>query len=392
MEMFREIIDFIGYIDYNKGIFLKKQTIFRRKRFGQRNSMFRRRDVAAHEEQQRRDTTMVTLQDIANQMGVSKSTVSKALNGASDISETLQKNILETAIAMGYSKIRREKTGEKKLCILMENIEYEKPHQFGYDFITGFRQMAEPAGYTVDVVPADEKLQKSISYDVFMLQNHYMGAYVLGFTLNDPWMKDFKTCLTPTALYDNYIKSNPCVVSVGIDNDEGMDMAVTYLKKQGHKKIGYLSGALGSFVMQVRHKSFFNAMRQNGLHIDPSLSGASFYITESMEKHVPRLLKLGATAIICSHDLLANAAMIQCQQLGYDVPGDISIIGFDDLPICPYTSPPMTSVRQDRIMLGKSGYYALASLLDQVPIGTLLLHASLVIRESTGLAKYQENP
>ena len=91
MEMFREIIDFIGYIDYNKGIFLKKQTIFRRKRFGQRNSMFRRRDVAAHEEQQRRDTTMVTLQDIANQMGVSKSTVSKALNGASDISETLQK-------------------------------------------------------------------------------------------------------------------------------------------------------------------------------------------------------------------------------------------------------------------------------------------------------------
>ena len=106
----------------------------------------------------------------------------------------------------------------------------------------------------------------------------------------------------------------------------------------------------------------------------------------------PRLLKLGATAIICSHDLLANAAMIQCQQLGYDVPGDISIIGFDDLPICPYTSPPMTSVRQDRIMLGKSGYYALASLLDQVPIGTLLLHASLVIRESTGLAKYQENP
>ena len=114
MEMFREIIDFIGYIDYNKGIFLKKQTIFRRKRFGQRNSMFRRRDVAAHEEQQRRDTTMVTLQDIANQMGVSKSTVSKALNGASDISETLQKNILETAIAMGYSKIRREKTRRKE--------------------------------------------------------------------------------------------------------------------------------------------------------------------------------------------------------------------------------------------------------------------------------------
>ncbi len=329
---------------------------------------------------------MVTLQDIAEKMGVSKGTVSKALNGASDISETLRKNILETAIAMGYSKIRREKTGEKKLCILIENIEYEMPHQFGYDFIIGFRQMAEPAGYTVDVVAADEKLQKSLPYDVFMLQNNYAGAYVLGFTLNDPWMKDFKVCRTPTALYDNYIKSNPYVASVGIDNDEGMDMAVTYLKKQGHKKIGYLSGALGSFIMQVRHKAFFNAMRQNGLHADASMSGASFYITESMQKHVPRLLNMGVTAIICSHDMLANAAMIQCQQLGCDVPGDVSIIGFDDLPICAYTYPPLTSVRQNRLMLGKCGYSALSSLIDQVPIGTLHLHASLIVRESTAQA------
>ena len=158
---------------------------------------------------------MTTLQDIADRMGISKGTVSKALNGAPDISETLQKNVLETAVEMGYTKLRRQKADAKKLCILTENIEYEEPHQFGYDITLGFRQMAEPAGYTVEIVQAEEKLQKHTPYDVFMLRNNYLGAFVLGFSLNDPWMKDFHTSRTPTVLYDNYISANPNIAYVG---------------------------------------------------------------------------------------------------------------------------------------------------------------------------------
>ena len=65
-----------------------------------------------------------------------------------------------------------------------------------------------------------------------------------------------------------------------------------------------------------------------------------------MEKHLPRFLENGTTAIICSQDTLANAALIQCQQLGYQVPDDVSIIGFDDLPIAAYTSPPLTTINK----------------------------------------------
>ena len=136
---------------------------------------------------------MATLQDIADRLNISKGTVSKALNGAPDISETLQKTVLETAVEMGYTKIRRQKAAEKKLCILIENVDYKESHQFGYEILLGFRQLAEPAGYTVDIVDTTEKLQKSTPYDVFMLQNQYLGAFVVGFSLNDPWMKDFQT-------------------------------------------------------------------------------------------------------------------------------------------------------------------------------------------------------
>ena len=327
---------------------------------------------------------MATIQDIADKLGVSKGTVSKALNNAPDISETLRKTILDTAVEMGYRRLRRQKSDAKKFCIIIENMEYEQPHQFGYDFIIGFRQMAEPAGYVVDVIPMNDRIQKKTPYDVFMLQNDYIGAFVLGFSLTDPWMKDFKTSRTPTVLYDNYIPANPYIASIGIDNSEGMMLAVSHLKSLGHRKIGYLSSALGSHIMQVRHKAFFQAMKQNDLKTEPTYAGASYYITQCIEKHLPRLLAMGMTAIICSHDQIANSVMVECQQRGYRLPRDISVIGFDDLPLCAYTSPPLTTIRQDRTELGKCGYYALDSILNRVSIGTILLHAQLVERESTG--------
>lgn len=326
---------------------------------------------------------MATIQDIADKLGVSKGTVSKAINNAPDISETLRKTILDTAVEMGYSRLRRQKNEAKKFCIIIENMEYEEPHQFGYDFIIGFRQMAEPAGFVVDVIETTIQIQKKTPYDVFMLQNDYVGAFVLGFSLNDPWMKDFKTSHTPTVLYDNYIPANPFIASIGIDNSEGMALAVSHLKKLGHQKIGYLSSALGSHIMQVRHKAFFHAMKQNDLKTEPNYAGSSYYITQCIEKHLPRLLDLGMTAIVCSHDQIANSVIVQCQQLGYRVPKDISIIGFNDLPLCAYTSPPLTTIRQNRIELGKCGYYALDSLLNNVSIGTILLHAQLIVRNST---------
>ena len=206
---------------------------------------------------------------------------------------------------------------------------------------------------------------------------------MIGFSLADPWLKDFENSCTPTVLYDNYITGNPSTAYVGIDNDEGMELAVSHLVRQGHRKIAYLSNSLGSQIIQIRYSAFFRSMRKHGLKASYDHAGCSCFLSECMEKHLPNFLKSGMTAIICSQDTIASAALVQCQQLRYRVPEDVSIVGFDDLPIAAYTSPPLTTIRQDRTELGKSGFFALSSLLNHVSISTFLLHAQLIERKST---------
>ena len=327
---------------------------------------------------------MPTMEDIAKKVGVSKGTVSKALNGAPDISETLRKTILETAVTLGYTRARRGAV--RTLCVLIENMDYAKPEDFGYDVIAGFRQMAEPSGYSVRVVDMSKELQRSVSYDTFMLQEGYLGALILGATLNDPWMKEFPTSRTPAVLYDNLILGNPTISTLGVDNNEAIGQAVNALCGMGHQKIGYLSGALGSHITRVRYKSFFHEIRRRKLPSGVSMAGYAYSFSECVNTHLPRLVDMGVTAVLCSSDLLAHTALIRCLELGIQVPQRLSIIGFDDLPFCAHTSPPLTTIRQDRLQIGKSGYYALDSLLNGVPISSLLLHAQLILRGSTGPA------
>lgn len=326
---------------------------------------------------------MATINDIAARLGISKSTVSKALNNATDISEDMRRKILETAVEMGYINKRAQKR-EHKLCILVANMDYETPNQFGHDIVLGFKQKAEPEGWTVDVIPVNPEMQKMTPYNVFMMEHAYLASFVLGFSLIEPWMKEFRTTHIPTVLYDNYIKGNPCVASVGCDNQEGYELAVKHLVQLGHKKIGLISGPSDSYIMKARYNAYLNAMQKYNLEINEDYIGIHYYVAESARRHVPRLIAQGCTAILCSHDIRAIAVITECDDRGIRVPEDVSIIGFDDLPMTQFTQPPLTTIRQDRISLGKCGYYAMTSLLNNVPIGNIQLRATLVVRDSTG--------
>lgn len=329
---------------------------------------------------------MATLDDIALELGISKGTVSKALSGARDVSSKTRQLVIEKAVELGYTRLNRSACAGR-IALFVLNMEYTKPDDFGYDIIVGFRQAAEPAGYRVDVIPLTQEFQRQNRYDEYMMAHGYIGALFLGMSLLDPWMPEFETCQSPTILYDNLVSCNPRVTGIGVDTAEALRLSVRHLRSLGHSRIGYLSSALDAYVYRQRYQAFIQVMGEEKLPADETVMGSAYLVTTCLSEHLPRLLKNHCTAIVCSHDVLAHSVMFHCSELGLRVPGDISILGYDDLPLARYTIPPLTTIRQNRPALGKSAFHALASHFNGVPISAMLLHPELIHRGSSGPVK-----
>ena len=339
---------------------------------------------------------MATIKDIAQRLGVSVSTVSKGLNGASDISEDLRQTVLDTAVEMGYATKRSKKVENRKLAVFIENMDYTTSNQFGYEILLGFRQNAFRHDWQVSVIPATKELQQEEKYDTYMLKNGFCGAFLVGFALQDEWMKQLETTTVPTVLFDNFIPRNPNIAYVGTDSYEGIDAAIDHLYMLGHKKIAFLNGSKHSMVSEQRQEAYLNSMNAHGLEIYDELMAYGYYVAGSAKYHVPTFLKAGATAIVCGNDLIASGVIDECNAHGYRVPEDISVVGFDDIPLASMLAPPLTTIRQERAELGKSAYVILNSLIHHIPMSKVQIRALLVKRESTARCritaeKKQEN-
>jgi LacI family transcriptional regulator len=329
----------------------------------------------------------VTLKDIAEKMGISTGTVSKALNNASDISTDLKNSIIETAVKMGYKNRTALKEEKRKLILFIENMEYKEPADFGYDIILGFKTAAAKENYSVDILEITPDFQKNNKYDSYMLQNGYNASFGVGFALEDPWMEEFKTTTFPTALLDNIINGTPYVCNISTDSDEGIDLAVEHLVKLGHEKIGFLNGSTNSYISNRRMSAYLRSITKHHLPVDPALAIYSYFIAEAAHYHVPNLVSAGVTAIICGNDLIAKGVIESLNNMGLSVPEDVSVIGFDDVPLASQTTPPLTTIRQDRVALGLNGYFVVYAMLNNVSQSKSLLRPTLVERESTSFCK-----
>lgn len=329
---------------------------------------------------------MATIKEIANKLGISISTVSKGLNGASDISEELRQLVLDTAVELGYTTKRMKKEAHKKLCLFIENMDFESADQFGYDIVLGFKQAAYRDRWDVTILPINPAFQQQEKYDTFMLKNGYSGAFLVGFALQDEWMTQLETTTIPTALFDNFIKKNPNVAYIGTDSFEGIDTAIDHLVKLKHTKIAFLNGSLHSMITEHRQQAFYESMAAHNLPVPEHMIANGYYVAESAKNFVSSFLEQGATAIVCGNDLIAYGVMKECVQHGFLVPEDISVIGFDDLPLSAQMSPSLTTIRQERVELGKCGYMALHSLMHHVSVSKTLLRPQFILRNSTAKA------
>jgi LacI family transcriptional regulator len=326
---------------------------------------------------------MATIKDIAKHLGIAVSTVSKGLNGASDISDDMRQLVLDTAVEMGYASKKLKANTTRKVCILIENMDYENIGQFGYEIIMGFKLSAAHRRWEVSVIPSDLNMQTAEKYDTYMLKNGFSGAFLLGFSLHDDWVKQLNKTTVPTVLLDNYIPVNPHVGYVGTDSVEGISLAVNHLYLLGHKKIAFLNGSKNSMVSDERYQAFIQSMTEHGLVPEEGLIEYGYYVPDCAKYHVPGFLENGATAILCASDLIASGVIVELTKRGLRVPEDISVIGFDDLPLATQLTPPLTTVRQDRTDLGKSAFLLLDGLIHKVSVSKMLLRAKFIERNST---------
>lgn len=326
---------------------------------------------------------MVTIKDIADKLGIAPSTVSKGLNDANDISPDLKKLVIDTSIEMGYVSKRMKRESKKRLCLFIENMLYKEEKDFGFDLVLGFKQAAYRNNWIVDVVEITPELQSLEPYDRYMTKHSYHGGFHLGLALKDPWMKQFETTTVPTVLLDNYIRKNPNVCYIGTDSYEGIDVAIEHLKELGHTRIALLNGSKDSMITTSRYEAYYMSMQNHGLPLHENLIAYGHYVEDSAKYHCSTLIANGATAIICGNDLLAVGVIKECRRLRIRVPEDISVVGFDNLPIAEQITPGLTTINQDRIDLGKNAYAALFWLIAKVPISRSLLRPSLIVRSST---------
>lgn len=326
---------------------------------------------------------MATIKDIAEKLGIAISTVSKGLNGAHDISDEMRQLVLDAAVEMGYASKKIKASNSKKVCVFLENKDYANIEQFGYDVIVGFKTSAARRNWEVTVIPVNLTRQTAEKYDTYMLKNGFSGSFVLGFTLHDDWIYQLSQTTVPTVLLDYYNEQNQNIGFVGTDYNEGIDQAVHHLSNLGHNKIAFLNGSKKSLISEQRYDAFINSLMKRGLSIYSDLIKYGHSQSDCAKDHVPHFVKSGATAILCASDVIASGVIKELSRLGLRVPEDISVIGYDDLPMASYTSPSLTTIRQERTDLGKSAFLLLDGLIHNVSTSKLLLRSKFIPRNST---------
>lgn len=334
----------------------------------------------------------ITIRDVAKKAGVSVSTVSRAFNNYSDISDATRKAIYVIAEELGYkANIVAKSLGSTKhfrLGMLVENYETSigMLNPLVFEILMSFRDTASKQGYEIVLLSTTSEDQKSKSLTKLFNEKQLDGAFIMGLRTTDEYFMELKNVKLPCVIFDINI-DNDMVSSVGVDSVKGAFLAIEHLIKLGHKKIAFINGHKEAIVSYERLDGFYLAMNRYGLQINPDLIQYGDFGDKSGEIAIENLLKTKKefTAVFCACDLMAVGAINMLDNLGYSVPADISVVGFDDIYIAQCLKPKLTTIRQNREKIGQSAANVLINMVMGQRIGRVMIEPELVVRESTSM-------
>ncbi|MBU3180185.1 LacI family DNA-binding transcriptional regulator [Clostridium psychrophilum] len=326
-----------------------------------------------------------TIKDVAKICKVSVSTVSRAFNNYSDISEKTRERILKMSEEIGYKPniVAKSLSSIKNYRLAMLVEDYSEVNPLTYEMLMPFQNMASNRGYETVLLSTTSNMQKSHELKKLLSDKQVDGAFIIGLKMNDDYYKQLSNINIPCVLYDINI-NNEKTSCVGVDNVKGAFMAVEHLIKLRHKKIGFINGHKNAQVSFERLDGYYLALNRYDIPVDNKLIVNGNFSFVDAQIAVKELLgkNKDITAIFCASDLMAAGAISKLQELGYSLPDDLSIIGFDDENISQYISPKLTTIRQHRDKIGETAANVLINIISGQSLSRNVIEPELIIRES----------
>jgi len=327
----------------------------------------------------------VSIYDIAKRAGVSPSTVSRALEDHTRIGAATRKRIQELAREMNYipSTVAKSLAKNKTWTIGMVLATISDP--FMGRVVEGVEQTALEANFNVFISTSQNDRQREIAVIETLQKRRVDGIIVIASHLFDGSPRFFDRSRVPIVSIN---EQNPGknMHFVAVDDVHGTGLAVGHLIALGHHRIGYVSIPNRPQSNQHRFKGYQDALEAADIAVDPALIFSSHTIEDHAragEAGLEPLLAAGASAAFCYNDTAAIGLLAACHKRGISVPGDFSIIGFDDIDLAAYTMPQLTTIRQPRFELGRMAMGMMLALLNGKEPENQILPTELVERQTT---------
>jgi LacI family transcriptional regulator len=334
----------------------------------------------------------VTLKQIAKELDVSISTVSKSLRNSPEISEDTREKVKAFAKLYNYKpnnialSLKNRKT--KTIGIIIPEI----VHHFFATVISGIEHVANENGYSVIICLSDESFDKEV-INMEMLANGSIDGFIMSLSKETQQKKDFHHILEvtsqgmPVVMFDRITNDVFCD-KVIIDDKTAALEAVEYLIHKGCKKIGLITTIDYVSVGKFRTDGYVSALQQNDLVFDENLILKIEDIDNCADQIQEYIQKNDLDAVFAVNELFAVTAIKMANQIGKNVPNDLSVIGFTDGIISKYSTPSITTVNQNGFLMGQKAARLLIERLENDDeeeefYTTEIIETQLVEREST---------
>lgn len=332
----------------------------------------------------------VTIIDVAERAGVSISSVSSALNDRPGVSDETRKRIVATANELGFVPSLRGRSLSGRRAFAVGLVVHRDPDVLELDpffggFIGGIEECIDARTYALVLqisASSDGALDR---YRRLAADRRVDGVFLNEIEVDDPRVELVQELGLP-AVGVNAETSFP-LPAVRQSHEEGIDALVAHLASLGHRRIAYVSGRSEFIHSAQREAAWRKAVIAAGLVPGPVVPGEFTYAGGLSAASSLMGLSERPTAICCANDLSAMGFIAQAQHLGFDVPGDVSVAGFDGIQLGTYVRPSMTTVLTSPRRIGFEAAKMLLSVIDgESEPDVSIPPAELLVRESTGRA------